>query len=303
MRRITRLIIMILLSVLSVSGRGQVREIELWPDGVPNQHPGVTGEKTLVDPNQVVTHVSEVTRPAITVYPAKGEKGQKSKAVIICPGGGYSRLSIEKEGHAIARFLSENGITGIVLKNRLPDDRLQPDKTTAPLMDVHQAIRMVRKQAELWGIDSSRIGVMGFSAGGHLAASAATHQPYVGGGGENLRPDFSILIYPVISMKASLTHGGSRERLLGKEPSEQMVLNWSNEELVSPQTPPTFMVHAFDDKAVPIENTLNYLQKLRQAGVVCEAHLYKSGGHGFGMLPGPADSWPGLLVKWIEMLK
>ncbi len=280
---------------------GQPLEIKLWQAEVPGQNSGLSGEKTLVDKN-VLTHVSQVTDPTLTIYPAKIGPGEKAKAVIICPGGGYSRLSIEKEGHAVAKFLAENGITGIVLKNRLPDDSLQNNKTIVPLLDARQAIRLVRENVEKWNLDPRFIGIMGFSAGGHLAAMASTRKPYFEKEGENLRPDFSVLIYPVISMKTGLTHGGSRQRLMGKYPSDALVLEYSNEEQVSDQTPPTFLVHSFNDKAVPIDNTLNYIKKLREYGIACEAHLYPSGGHGYGMLPGPTDSWPGLMVKWIKSL-
>jgi acetyl esterase/lipase len=280
----------------------QTIEVALWPDGVPNQKTGLQGEKTVVE-NGITTHVSEVTGPTITLYKAKTDGKTLSKAVVICPGGGYSRLSIEKEGHAIARFLSENGITGIVLKYRLPDDAFQPEKTIAPIMDARQAMKIVRERASEWNIDSTAIGIMGFSAGGHLAATVSTRQSYSFAGGANPRPDFSILIYPVISMKDGLTHGGSRERLLGKNPCDALVLEYSNEMQVNGKTPPTFLVHSFDDKAVPVENTLKYMDKLRENHVECEVHLYKVGGHGYGMNKGHTDSWPSLMVNWIKSLK
>lgn len=277
-------------------------EIPLWSDGIPNQLPGLEGEKTIVD-NGVVTHVSEVTQPTLAVYLAQNTNGKQSKAVIICPGGGYSRLSIEKEGHAVARFLSENGITGVVLKYRLPDDRFQPEKTLAPILDARQAIRVVRSKSKEWNLDSMAIGIMGFSAGGHLAATASTRQPYSYSSGNHVRPDFSILIYPVISMRNNLTHSGSRERLLGKEPCEAVVSEYSNELQVTATAPPTFMVHSYDDKAVPIGNTLLYAQKLAENKVECELHLYKSGGHGYGMNPGHTASWPQLMLNWIKTLQ
>jgi len=298
----TFLLIAMLFLLHTTLAFGQPTEIKLWPTEVPGQYLGQSGEKSLVDKN-VLTHVSKVTNPTLTVYQANVGPGERSKAVIICPGGGYSRLSIEKEGHAVAKYLAENGITGIVLKNRLPDDSLQLNKTIVPLLDARQAIRLARENAEQWNLDPHFIGIMGFSAGGHLAATASTRRPYFEKEGENLRPDFSILIYPVISMKTGLTHGGSRDRLLGKNPSDTLILEYSNEEQVSEQTPPTFLVHSFDDKAVPIENSLNYIKRLREYGIACEAHLYPSGGHGYGMLPGRTDSWPGLMVKWIRLLK
>lgn len=296
--------IMFVLILLNISSFAQPDTLLLWPEGVPNQYETAVGEKLRVAADSVtITHVSEVTSPTLIVYPAKNvAQGQKSKAVIICPGGGYTNLSIEKEGHKVAQYLSENGITGIILKYRLPLDKYQPQKQLAPIQDARQAIRMVRANAESWGIDSEKIGIMGFSAGGHLAATASTRRPYFDVEGENLRPDFSILIYPVISMKIGLTHLGSHNNLLGKNASDELVNEFSNELQVSEQTPPTFLVHALDDRAVPVDNTLQYLQKLRDNKIQCEAHLLKKGGHGFGMNHGYTDEWPTLMIRWINDL-
>lgn len=280
---------------------GQEFTVDLWQGGIPNQNSGVSGEKVEMSEGKIV-HVGEVTNPTLTIYPAQGNETGQSKAVIICPGGGYQYLAIEKEGFAIARFLSKNGITAIVLKNRLPMDSYQPEKRLAPIQDARQAIRMVRANAEKWNIDPKFIGIMGFSAGGHLAATASTRRPYYDVEGENLRPDFSLLIYPVISMKQGLTHQGSRDNLLGKNPSDSLVEEFSNEMQVSEQTPPTFLVHALDDGAVPVDNTLGYLAQLRKYKIPCEVHLYKSGGHGFGLNPGHTDSWGQLMVNWIKAL-
>lgn len=301
MRTIIKLSMVLFSLMISQVGYGQTEVIDLWPNGIQNQYEGLSGEK--IEENQgTIIHVGEVTKPTLTIYPAQNSQGKKSKAVVICPGGGYAYLAIEKEGHVIARFLAKNGIAAVVLKYRLPNDSMQPNKKLAPVQDARQAIRMIRANAEKWNIDPNNIGIMGFSAGGHLAATASTRRPYFDVEGENLRPDFSLLIYPVISMKENLTHRGSRENLLGKTPSEELVNEFSNEMQVSTQTPPTFLVHALDDGAVPVENTLNYLARLRENKIPCEVHLYKSGGHGFGLNPGLTDSWGTLMLNWINSL-
>lgn len=297
-----RVSLYLILFVFATIADGQNRIIELWPNGVPNnlktEIPEGNREK-----EGVLTHVFDVTIPTLTIYPANVEPGQKSPAVIICPGGGYVNLSILKEGYNVAEFFAANGITGIVLKYRLPRDEMQPNKTVAPIQDAQQAIRLVRSMANELNLLPDKIGIMGFSAGGHLAATASTRKNYWLVEGENLRPDFSLLIYPVASMKPGVTHMGSHDHLLGEKPSLSLENDYSTELQIDQNTPPTFIVHAFDDRSVPIDNSLRYMERLREFGIECEMHLYKKGGHGFGMLPGYTDTWPALMVKWINDLE
>lgn len=281
---------------------GQPLVIDLWPNGVPNNLKTDIPEGTR-ESDGIITHVFDVSKPTLTIYPAKVENGKAAPAVIICPGGGYTNLSILKEGYKVGEFLAQNGITGIVLKYRLPRDEMQIDKSIAPIQDAQQAIRLIRAKAKELNIIPDKIGIMGFSAGGHLAATASTRKNFWGVEGENLRPDFSILIYPVISMKPGVTHKGSHDRLLGEKPSRELEIDYSNELQIDENTPPAFMVHAFDDHSVPIDNSLRYMERLREFDIECEMHLYKKGGHGFGMLPGYTDTWPALMVNWIEDLK
>jgi acetyl esterase/lipase len=292
----------ILAMALTVFLSAQNRVLNLWPDVVPNNLKTDIPEGSRQQ-DGIVSHVFDVTTPTLTVYPAKLSDSRKTPVVIICPGGGYANLSIKKEGHDVAAFLADNGITGIVLKYRLPKDQMQSNKSEVPLLDAQQAISLVRKMADELNILPDKIGIMGFSAGGHLAATVSTRKESRVGNASNVRPDFSILIYPVISMKPGTTHMGSHNNLLGEKANMELEVEYSNELHIDRNTPPTFMVHSFDDKAVPIENTFRYLQNLKDHGVECEAHLFKSGGHGYGMLPGHTDSWPGLMLAWLKTLK
>ena len=225
-------------------------------------------------------------------------------AVIICPGGGYARLSIDSEGYDVAKRLNEMGVTAFVLKYRLPNDQSQPDKSIAPLLDAQQALRLVRQQAAKYSLNPERIGMMGFSAGGHLAATAGTHFARPVGsnpGSASVRPAFLVLLYPVISFSDSLRNAGSCDNLLGKNPTADQVRLYSNELQVSAQTPPTFLVHAQDDKSVPVNNSIVFYQACLRHGVAAEMHLYPKGGHGFGMNnKTTSDLWTDRLRNWFE---
>ena len=238
--------------------------------------------------------VIRVREPTISIHPAEGSEA----AVVICPGGGYGGLSWDKEGHDTARWLNSLGITGVVLKYRLKEYG-QP----APGHDAQRAISTVRRQADQLGISAHRIGMMGYSAGGHVASTAGTQfcELIIDGQKVSTRPDFMILIYPVISMDESITHQGSRNNLLGKNPSRQLVKRYSGELQVTRQTPPTFLVHAADDRAVPLENSLRLFRALEDAGVPVKFAMYERGGHGFGLVskPIPAAAWPQLCATWL----
>lgn len=246
-----------------------------------------------------VARVSRVTEPTLTVFaPAK----PNGTAVIICPGGGYSILAIGKEGYDVAKKFAEIGVTAFVLKYRLPNDTIMVDKKLAPLQDALQAMYLVRKNASVWGLATNKIGIMGFSAGGHLASSLSVH--YNDMKIENqedisLRPDFSVLIYPVISF-GTVTHAGSVKRLLGNEPTQAQKTYFSNQNHVNAQTPPAFLVHATNDLTVPVKNSLMYYENLTKVKVPAEIHIYQSGGHGFGLNnKTTTENWFNTLKAWM----
>ncbi|MEM9353323.1 MAG: alpha/beta hydrolase [Planctomycetota bacterium] len=242
--------------------------------------------------------------PTLTVYVAP-ENRRSGAAVVVCPGGGYTGLAIDKEGHELARWFAERGVTGATLKYRCGGGAHQHP---VPLADAQRALRLMRSKAEDWGVDADKIGIAGFSAGGHLASSAATHYDDVLKiddplrGDVSAKPDFQVLVYPVISMDADITNGGSRQRLLGDEPPQELVDRLSNELQVTEATPPALLVHASDDMGVPVENSLRFYGALRAAGVDAELHVYRRGGHGFGFFRGerPADRWPEVLAAWMR---
>ncbi|MBC6612756.1 alpha/beta hydrolase [Hymenobacter sp. BT507] len=275
--------------------------LPLYKGNIPDSKPSEVKETSITLANGGV-RISNVVQPTLTVFLAPADKATGT-AVIICPGGGYGRLSIDHEGYDVAKRLNQMGVTAFVLKYRLPNDQSQPDKTTAPLLDAQQAIRMVREQATAFRVNPNRIGLMGFSAGGHLASTAGTHfaQPaYSKAGPTSVRPDFLMLLYPVISFSDSLAHAGSRDNLLGKNaPADQLRL-YSNELQVKTQTPPTFLVHAQDDKTVPVLNSLVFYQALTHHQVPAEMHLYPKGGHGFGLHNQTTqDEWTERLRNWL----
>lgn len=274
--------------------------IALYPNGVPNSKPapGVYREKL----DTASMWVTLVTNPQLTpFFPAKGTAN--GTAVVICPGGGYAGLAIDKEGYKVAEKFNELGITAFVLKNRLPSDYIMVDKTIGPLQDAQRAIQMVRQNAAKWGIDPAKVGIMGFSAGGHLASTELTHYAKAvipNPDNVSLRPDFAMLIYPVITM-GPLTHQGSHDNLLGKTPSQELTDLYSNEKQITKDTPPTFIIHAEDDDVVPIQNTLMFYDALQKAGVKGEMHVYQSGGHGFGLHnPRSHEDWFVSLTGWLQ---
>ena len=220
-------------------------------------------------------------------------------------GGGYSRLAIDKEGADVAKWLNENGIAGIVLKYRLPNDSIMENRAFGPLMDAQEAIRLLRRNAKLWGININRIGVLGFSAGGHLAGSVSTlysYKTYESLDSTSCRPDFSLIIYGVISLEPSISHKQSRINLIGESPSPEIQQLFSADLNVTKDTPPAFLVHALDDKSVNPINSILYMQALNRLNIPVELHLYQSGGHGFGLgyNGGTESLWTSACLAWLK---
>jgi acetyl esterase/lipase len=275
--------------------------LPLYSGSVPNSKPSKLQETSVTENGG--PRVATVIQPTLTVYLPPRDKANGT-SVIICPGGGYARLAMGHEGYDVAKRLNEMGVAAFVLKYRLPNDQTQPDKTIAPLLDAQQALRLVREQAPKYNLNPERIGLMGFSAGGHLAATAGTHFAKPAGvnpGPASVRPAFLMLIYPVISFSDSLMHKGSRNNLLGDVPAADQVRLYSNELQVTAQTPPTFLVHAEDDKVVPVQNSLVFYQALHRHNVPAEMHLYPQGGHGFGMNNKTTkDQWIERLQNWMD---
>jgi acetyl esterase/lipase len=227
-------------------------------------------------------------------FPAVKDSANGS-AVLICPGGGYSGVSQIKEGEEFARWFNKMGISAFVLYYRMPNGH-----HTVPLKDAQTAMSIIRSRAKEWKIKKNKIGILGFSAGGHLASTVGTHFKT-----KAERPAFMLLGYPVVTMDSTYTHKGSRTNLLGKKPTDEMVKLYSNELQVTKKTPPTFIVHAKDDSAVPIANSENLKKALEAKNVPVKLVIYDKGGHGFGMRKRgiPADNWPDELKVWLKEMK
>lgn len=252
-----------------------------------------------------LSRVRHVTEPKLYFY--KSLKKGVRPAVVICPGGGYAIVSIEKEGDQIARWYNERGFHAFVLKYRIPDPKAQVDPSIAPLMDAQAAIKYVRTHATEYDVKGDKVGIMGFSAGGHLAATASNffNNPVLeGASSDEVRPDFSVLCYPVITFTSPKQHKGSRINLIGAEASEEKMKHFSMEYQVTDQTPPTFILHAKDDSGVPVDNTNLYYDALVEHGVPSRKMLIDEGGHGFGMdRSNPAYGWQKELKKWLKGVK
>jgi acetyl esterase/lipase len=272
---------------------------------IPNSKP-VTDRQTIDSSGNPVRYsYSFVSRPTLTVYrPPEGTAN--GTAVVVCPGGGYQHLAMTHEGSDVCKWLNTLGITAFLLKYRLPSDKTMVDKSIGPLQDGQRAIQLVRQRAKEWGVDTGAVGILGFSAGGHLASTAGTHfnQEVIDNPLRvSLRPDFMVLLYPVISFSDSIGHRGSRDNLLGKHPSSDLVQLYSNELQVTDQTPPTFLIHAEDDKTVMVINSLYFYEALIKHHVPAELHVYPKGGHGFGMWNTTSgdDQWPDRLAEWLRV--
>ena len=294
-----RLAAVFMLALVSQSLFAQEQKpILLYPNGVPNSKkaPAAYVEK------REGYSVSLVTEPTITPYfPEKGKA--TGTAIIIFPGGSYINLTMTYEGEDVARAFNKIGVTAFVVKYRLPSDEIMVDKTIGPLQDAERAIQIVRQRASEWGVKPSKVGIIGFSAGGHLASTLDTHFDKVvieNKANVSLRPDFAMLIYPVISF-GPFAHAYSRENLVGKNPSAETLELYSNEKQVTANTPPTFLIHAEDDDVVPVQNSLLFYDALVKNKVKSEMHIFEEGGHGFGMInPKNKGRWFDWAANWMN---
>ncbi|MDR0542895.1 MAG: alpha/beta hydrolase [Dysgonamonadaceae bacterium] len=283
-----KILYIIALFSMSVNLSAQTLEIPLWPDGAPNTNE-LTGGETEMEAGRV----GNVSNPAMYVYLPESQK--PTAAVIICPGGGYVRLAMNHEGHEVAQWLNSIGMAGIVLKYRMPNGH-----SDVPLSDAQQALCIVRENSQKWNIDSGKVGIAGFSAGGHLASTAATHFT-----DSITRPDFAVLFYPVINMDATISHSGSQRLLLGENAGKELIDRFSNDKQVTPQTPPTALFLSDDDKTVNPRNSSDFYVALKQNNVPAAMYVFPTGGHGWGIRTEFEyhSQWKELLVKWLEIIK
>lgn len=273
----------------------------LWPGEAPGAKRPPAGSETVAEG----WRFSDIEVPQYDVHLAPEGK-RTGQAVVIFPGGGYGILAMNHEGHDYAKWLNERGITGIVVKYRVSGNPALGYQFPVPFLDARRAIRTVRAHAAEWGVDPKKVGVMGSSAGGHLASLCATRFgdtfPEEGKDDidkQNCRPDFAILVYPVISM-GEVAHSGSRTNLLGKEPTAEAIEKYSAEKQVSKETPPVFLISTFDD-GVDCRNSLNFAVACKAHNVPVSLHLFEKGGHGYGMnVKGELAAWPGLLDAWLK---
>jgi acetyl esterase/lipase len=268
----------------------------LYEGDIPNSK--LTKNEEYSDSSSGILVIHKISRPTITVYSPKEKRS--NTAVIIFPGGGYFIVAAGHEGSDVAKKFNEMGISAFVVKYRIPDSATMVDKEIGPLQDAQRAILYVRENAATWGIDKNKIGIMGFSAGGHLAATAGTHfkKSYISNPNNvSLRPDFMVLVYPVISFTDSIGHIGSREQLIGKHPSKEKIKEYSNELQVTNETPPAFLVHAKDDDVVKVKNTLLFAAALHAHKINNGNYIYHKGGHGFGMNNRTST------IKWMDKLE
>ena len=307
-------ILLLFLLIPAIAGAQQV--VPLY-DGLPPNSLETSDRESAEDEKR--GWITTVLNPTLTLYLPEQRKNT-GMAVVVCPGGGYTGLATQHEGHAIAKKLQENGIAGIVLKYRLPNPKYVINKEIVPLQDAQRAIQLVREKAGEWGIIKTKVGIMGSSAGGHLASTAGTHFKNVQISNPldiSVRPDFMILNYPVISFEDGITHNGSRYNLVGDNTIAEFVQvygnslkyfpvhknkieYYSNDLQVSGETPPTFIMHALDDEVVPVANTVLFIAALQQSGVPVESFFYKKGGHGFGMTnPEAKEQWIDACLAWI----
>lgn len=297
-------LVYIFLLVITVKALWTQQPISLWPKGkMPNS-------KNQDTPDSIVNgFLFTTTHPKIYAYPASKENNTGA-AVLIVPGGGYLRLPADYSKNATALYYQSKGINAFVLCHRLPasQDLVNPEK--APLQDAQRAMRIIRANAAQWNIDPERVGVAGTSAGGHVASTLGTHLADISAIGDeldkyNFKPAFMLLVSAVISFNDNIMHKGSRDQLIGKSPSPEMIKLYSNENQVSKQTPPALLIHGNDDKAVPPLNSIVFYQALYAAGVSSSLHIFPSGGHGYtvNMKSGSAVMWPHIAIEWLKEMK
>ncbi len=278
-------------------------EMRLWPDKIPFNKDNHGVEESIDPARPETVIVRQITEPTLRPYLDTGSD-EPTAAVVICPGGGYAVNAIGHEGYDVAEWFNSVGVAAFVLKYRVPDDRVMTNRAMVPLADAQQALRLVRQNADKWNVDPDRVGILGFSAGGHLASTASTHYEIDAaqtGDDTNLRPDFSVLVYPVIAMDGT-GHRGSKNRLIGVDARQDTVALFNNHQWVDEQTPPTFLVHSTDDKGVPVSNSIKYYTACVDAGVPASLHVFSKGGHGYGMgrASGPESKWVPLLADWMK---
>ena len=298
MKRITSLILLLYFTPLLMMSQ---TVIPLYKGDIPNSKPAKDDEKS--EQSNGILIISKVSKPTLSIFLPPKEKATGT-AVVIYPGGGYWIVAAGHEGTDIAKRFNEMGVAAFVVKYRIPNSETMINPEIGPLQDAQQAIKIVREAAKEYNIDPNKIGIMGFSAGGHLASTAGTHfdQAVIPNtNNTNLRPDFMLLIYPVISFTDSLTHMGSRDQLIGKNPSIEKIKEYSNELQVNSKTPPTFLVHASDDDAVKPQNSIAFYLALIKNHVAAELHLYENSGHGFGLnLKNTNEQWMDRCKNWME---
>ena len=297
-----QLTLLALLQLLATTIYAQ-QELPLYSGAIPNSTGYPVKEIIYTKADGTPLAFVKVSVPQLKIYLPEN-KDSKHTGLIIIPGGGYRGLAWASEGTRIAEAFVKQGIACFVLKYRLPDDSVMKDKRIGPLQDAQQAIRTVRMNAAKWNVDPDKVGVIGYSAGGHLASALGTH--YNRSCIDNpekisLRPDFMILVYPVISMKEGLTHAGSRTSLLGEHPTAEDVQQFSSEDQVDEKTPPAYLTQAEDDSIVSIENSIAFYQALARKGVPAEMHLYAKGNHGFTQRL-PEQDWLGPMLHWMRQL-
>jgi len=288
--------LLLMTATLIASAAAEPTVIPLWPEGVPGAKAGLGPER------DGDGHIENVSEPTLTVYPAAVDR-PNGTAVIVCPGGGYARLSTQREGVQYANWLGTLGVTTFVLKYRMKEFGYP-----APLQDVLRAVRIVRSRAAEFKINPARIGVMGSSAGGHVAACAGTLFDHSAGktgaalDATSARPDFLILMYPVITMDDPYAHAGSRKNLIGDHPAPDLAQLMSPEKQVTAATPPTLLIHTQADQTVPVENSILFFQALTRAKVPAEMYLFEHGSHGMGMKAefGTASDWPARAAEWLR---
>lgn len=299
MERFFSIIIFIIIATMSLNAQSI---IPLYPHSIPNTKVSDIKEEKNVDSNGSIRY-GNVTDPTLEICLPDKNKAN-GVGVLIIPGGGYRIVSYTNEGTDIAKEFNKIGITAFILKYRLPSEATMENKSIGPIQDAQQALNIIRKRAKEWHLNPHKIGTIGFSAGGHLASTLGTqfnhaYLPYLKT--DDLRPDFLILGYPVINLSDSLMHRGSKDNLLGASASKEMTDSFSNDLQVTPNTPPTFLFHASDDKTVKVQNSIHFYEALLKNNVPVEMHIYYKGGHGFGIKSNRApDHWTDRVETWLK---